>query len=47
VDQVPDGAAPGERYGPRPIDIDILFYADRVIRTDTSSPHRRPRRGFV
>ena len=43
------GRRPGERYGPRPIDIDILFYGDRVIRTDTLEvPHPRvAERGFV
>jgi GTP cyclohydrolase-4 len=43
------GRRPGERYGPRPIDIDILFYGDRVVRTDTLEvPHpRAAERGFV
>jgi GTP cyclohydrolase IV len=43
------GRRPGERYGPRPIDIDILFYGDRVIRTETLEvPHPRvAERGFV
>ncbi len=43
------GRQPGERYGPRPIDVDILFYGDRVIRTDALEvPHpRAAERGFV
>ena len=28
------GRRPAERYGPRPIDIDILFFGDRVVHTD-------------
>jgi GTP cyclohydrolase-4 len=37
------------RYGPRPIDLDILFYGDQVIRTDgLEVPHPRiAERGFV
>ena len=36
------GRRPGERYGPRPIDIDILFFGDRVVHTDTLEvPHPR------
>jgi GTP cyclohydrolase-4 len=43
------GRRPGERYGPRPIDIDILFYGDRVIHTEELEvPHpRAAERGFV
>jgi 2-amino-4-hydroxy-6-hydroxymethyldihydropteridine diphosphokinase len=43
------GRRPGERYGPRPIDLDILFYADRVIETPlVTIPHPRlAERGFV
>jgi GTP cyclohydrolase-4 len=43
------GRRRGERYGPRPIDIDILLYGDRVIRTDLLEvPHPRvAERGFV
>jgi GTP cyclohydrolase-4 len=38
-----------ERYGPRPIDIDILFFGDRVVDTETLQvPHPRvAERGFV
>jgi GTP cyclohydrolase-4 len=43
------GRRAGERYGPRPIDIDILFYGDRVVDTETLKvPHPRvAERGFV
>jgi GTP cyclohydrolase IV len=43
------GRRPGARYGPRPVDIDILFYGDRVIRTEQLEvPHPRvAERGFV
>jgi GTP cyclohydrolase-4 len=43
------GRRPGARYGPRPIDIDILFFDDRVIRTDALEvPHPRVgERAFV
>ena len=43
------GRRPAERYGPRPIDIDILFFGDRVVDTDTLEvPHPRvAERGFV
>jgi 2-amino-4-hydroxy-6-hydroxymethyldihydropteridine diphosphokinase len=43
------GRQPGERYGPRPIDIDILFFDDRIIRTEALEvPHPRiAERGFV
>lgn len=38
------GRRPGIRYGPRPIDIDILLYADRIIHWETPDlwiPHPR------
>ncbi|MBI2871291.1 MAG: 2-amino-4-hydroxy-6-hydroxymethyldihydropteridine diphosphokinase [Candidatus Omnitrophica bacterium] len=36
------GRAPGVRYGPRPIDLDILFYDDEVLETaDLVIPHPR------
>ena len=36
------GRKPGIRYGPRLVDIDILFYGDRVIdRPDLEVPHPR------
>jgi GTP cyclohydrolase-4 len=43
------GRRPAERYGPRPIDIDILFYGDRVVETEgLAVPHPRvAERGFV
>jgi GTP cyclohydrolase IV len=43
------GRRPTERYGPRPIDIDILFYGDQVIKSDTLRiPHPLiAERGFV
>jgi GTP cyclohydrolase-4 len=43
------GRRPGARYSPRPVDIDILFFGDRVIRTDhLEVPHPRlAERGFV
>ena len=43
------GRRGGERYGPRPIDIDILFFGDRVVDTETLHvPHpRAAERGFV
>jgi GTP cyclohydrolase-4 len=43
------GRRPAERYGPRPIDIDILLFGDRVIHTDALEvPHPRlAERGFV
>jgi GTP cyclohydrolase-4 len=43
------GRRASERYGPRPIDIDILFVGDRVVDTETLKvPHPRvAERGFV
>jgi GTP cyclohydrolase-4 len=43
------GRRASERYGPRPIDIDILFFGDRVVDTETLKvPHPRvAERGFV
>ncbi len=43
------GRRPAERYGPRPIDIDILFFGERVVHTDTLVlPHPHvAERGFV
>jgi 2-amino-4-hydroxy-6-hydroxymethyldihydropteridine diphosphokinase len=43
------GRQPSERYGPRLIDLDILFYDDLVLETDLLSiPHPRLRgRAFV
>jgi GTP cyclohydrolase-4 len=43
------GRRRGQRYGPRPIDVDILFYDDQVIETDDLTvPHPRlAERGFV
>jgi len=36
------GRVPGERFGPRPIDLDILFYGDAVIDLpDLTVPHPR------
>lgn len=36
------GRTAGIRYGPRPIDLDILFYGSRMINTDTLTiPHER------
>src|SRR5438552_10914859 len=36
------GRGPGERWGPRPIDIDIVLYGNRVIsETDLTVPHPR------
>lgn len=34
------GRRPGERWGPRPIDLDILLYGERVLRTaELTIPH--------
>jgi GTP cyclohydrolase-4 len=43
------GRRRAERYGPRPIDIDILFFGDRIIHTEALDvPHPRvAERGFV
>jgi 2-amino-4-hydroxy-6-hydroxymethyldihydropteridine diphosphokinase len=43
------GRRPGIRYGPRLIDLDILFYDDLVLKTDTLTiPHARlAERAFV
>jgi len=43
------GRKPGERYGPRPIDLDIIFFADDVISLpDLLIPHPRlAERAFV
>lgn len=43
------GRAPGPRYGPRPIDVDILLYDDTTVDTaDLTIPHPRiAERGFV
>lgn len=43
------GRRPGERYGPRPIDLDIIFFADEVVNlSDLIIPHPRlAERAFV
>lgn len=43
------GRMPGRRNGPRPIDLDILFYGDRVVsEPGLDIPHpRMAERGFV
>jgi 2-amino-4-hydroxy-6-hydroxymethyldihydropteridine diphosphokinase len=43
------GRQPGQGGGPRPIDIDILFYGDQVVNTpDLTVPHPRlAKRAFV
>ncbi len=43
------GRSEGERWGPRVIDLDILFFGDRVIETDELVvPHAEmPNRSFV
>lgn len=43
------GRGPGPRYGPRPIDVDILLYDDTVLDTpELTIPHpRMAERGFV
>jgi len=43
------GRVPGERWGPRLIDIDLLFYANQIINTEKLKiPHPElPERAFV
>ena len=43
------GRRPAERWGPRPIDIDLLLYGDAVIdESERCVPHpEMPARGFV
>jgi 2-amino-4-hydroxy-6-hydroxymethyldihydropteridine diphosphokinase len=43
------GRQPGQRWGPRLIDIDILFYADQIVETESITiPHPRlAERAFV
>ncbi len=43
------GRVPGERWGPRLIDIDLLFYANQIIETEKLKiPHPElPERAFV
>ena len=43
------GREPGPRYGPRPIDLDLLFFGDWVMATsELTIPHPRFReRSFV
>ncbi len=43
------GRVPGERWGPRLIDIDLLFYAHQIIKTEKLTiPHPElPERAFV
>lgn len=43
------GRGPGERYGPRPIDLDIIFHGDTVVDlADLTVPHARlAERAFV
>ncbi|HET9496007.1 MAG TPA: 2-amino-4-hydroxy-6-hydroxymethyldihydropteridine diphosphokinase [Chloroflexia bacterium] len=43
------GRSPGERWGPRPLDIDILVYGDTIVgEPDLQVPHPRMwERGFV
>lgn len=43
------GRVPGERWGPRLIDIDLLFYANQIIQTEKLKiPHPElPERAFV
>ena len=43
------GRRPGSRWGPRPLDLDILFFGDRVIDCERLTvPHPRiQERGFV
>jgi len=43
------GREPGVRWGPRPLDLDLLFHGDAVVdRADLTLPHPRlPERSFV
>jgi 2-amino-4-hydroxy-6-hydroxymethyldihydropteridine diphosphokinase len=43
------GRVPGKRFGPRPIDLDILYYDDRIVdEPDLQIPHPRiAERDFV
>lgn len=43
------GRRPGRRWGPRPIDLDLLFYGEQAVSTtDLEVPHPRiAERGFV
>ena len=43
------GRRPGERWGPREIDLDILFYGQEMVQTETLTvPHKEmANRGFV
>ena len=43
------GRRPGERYGPRPIDLDIIFHGDEIVDLpDLTVPHPRlAERAFV
>ena len=43
------GREPGERWGPRLIDIDLLFYSDQIVKTEKLTiPHPRlAQRAFV
>lgn len=43
------GRGPGERYGPRPIDLDIIFFGNKIVDLpDLTVPHPRlAERAFV
>ena len=47
--EVEVGRVPGKRWGPRLIDIDLLFYANQIIKTEKLTiPHPQlPERAFV